>query len=337
MKPKLRPLRALVLLLLLSGGLAPSSAQIAEHELALSSQLVDALNHRNYTVALEILHYYGVTNITLEAMAGRLGRPPQRRTLAEPFVSGFLLGDPAEGHKVHRRVRDAVAIGYLQPLWVVEDLNRWDWRERAYKSWNQNLVVPIGVMNIRRPDQVIRCFKWYHQYADRLHSVGLNWYHVNNFDAPDHAEAYRLLNALFQLVKARNPDAFVWLFVEPTIDNSDLRWLETMRFPYDGLLVGNLRNFTSRFESTRQRYLPYVEKDTPMVLTGFYGYEKPLVQAGALRRGKRREAAMRAAGEVIAPQLDRHAERVWKLGYRGLILDWRVVEAVAIAQGVSAE
>lgn len=308
-------------------------AEMRESEAQASRQLVQTLNARDYVSALQILHVHGVTNTTLEAMAEQLVRGPRRQPLQEPFMKGFLLiEEGGGGHRMVQRVWDAASIGYPQPVWVMEGIRRDFWREQAYKEWSRNLYAPIGVMNPRSADEVLRYFKWYNQYAERLHSVNLNWYRLNNFDATNHAEAFAVLNALFQLVKARNPDAFVWLLVEPTVDNSDLRWLQTMRFGYDGLFVGNLRNFTSRFATARQRYVAVVGDSVPMVLTGFYGYEEPLVKAGLLRKGRAR--AMIEIGQLLAPQLDRYAQKVAELGYRGLIVDWRVIEAVARAQGV---
>jgi hypothetical protein len=321
---------------LLFGLAGPLSGQISEAEGNDSVAMVSAINAGNYATALEILHRYGIAESTLELMAARLGQTPRRVALAEPFLRGYLyMGDLGEGHKLYRRVRDAAAINHPLPLWVADNLNMREWRARCDRELGRTLAAPIGVLNPRGPEQAIRFFQWFDRYAENLHSVGLNWYRVNNFDATDHAGAYRLLNALFQLVKARKPDAFAWLLVERTVDNSDLRWLEAMRFPYDGLLVGNLRDFTSAFESTRKRYLPLVGESTPMVLTGFYGYEQALVKAAEMKRGRR--ARLLAAGQVVAPQLDRQAQHVWALGYRGLVVDWRVVEAVAAARGVATK
>jgi hypothetical protein len=319
--------------LFIFGWVSPLAGQLTPQETEDSRQLVRAVNAGEYVTALEILRGYGITNGTLEGMAARLGRPAQRVTLREPFLKGYVfMSELGKGHKLHRRIRDAVAINYPTPLWVADDLNMPGWADRCDRELGRMLSPPIAALNLRLPDaQVIRFFKWYSRYADSLHSVGLNWFHLNNHDVPDHAEAYQVLNALHQLIRARKPEAFTWLLVERPPDNSDLSWMQTMRFGYDGLMVGNLRDFRSQFAATRQRYLPYVGEETPMVLTGFYGYEKPLTKAAADHWGQ----ALLRVGEVLSPELSRQEQRVLDLGYRGLVVDWRVVEAVAKARGVA--
>ena len=194
---------------------------------------------------------------------------------------------------------------------------------------------PIGVLNLSlRTGQIIRYFQWYERYGAKLHSVGLNWYHLNNFDAGDHGEAYRWVNAMFQLIKAREPRRFVWLMVERAPDDSDLRWMGTMRLGYDGLLVHNVKDFSSHFDETRKRYLPYAGEAKPMVVVGFCGYEAALAKAAA--RPKGRVAAAAAVWQVLAPELSREEQRLRDLGYRGLLVDWRVVDA-AVAQVVVTE
>lgn len=342
---KYKPAHWLLLGAIFAFGFAsPSPAVIRPTEAENSVLLVDALNTGNYVAALEILRFYGVTNTTLEAMAAHIGQPTQRRALREPFLKGYTqMEADGGGLRLLQRIKGARAIGYSTPLWVVDDILLKDWRSRAYGDWKRNkraakqlrqeIVLPVGVMNLRSAEQVIRYFKWYNHYADRLHSVGLvTWYHLDHLDAPEAVASYRTLNALFQLIKARNPEAFVWLVVEPTVDNADVRWLEAMRFDYDGLLVGNLNRFTAGFAAARQRYLPYVGETRPMVAAGFYGYERPLLKAGEMRKG--RGETMLDIGNIIGPQLDPLAAKVQNLGYRGLFVDWRVVEAVATARGV---
>jgi hypothetical protein len=316
------------------GFVSPLAGQLTPEETEDSRDLVRAVNAGEYVTALEILRGYGITNGTLEGMAAHLGRPAPRVTLQEPFLKGYLLMEKlGQGHKVYRRVRDAQAINYPTPLWVADNLNMRGWGGRCDYELTRLPVPPIAVLNLRMPDaQVIRYFQWYNRYAERLHSVGLNWYHLNNFDVPDHAGAFQVLNALHQLIKARKPDAFTWLLVERAPDNSDIPWVQTMRLGYDGLMVGNLREFRGSYAVTRQRYLPYVGEATPMVLTGFYGCEKPLLKAA--ETDDRGQALLRV-GEVLSPELGRMEKRIWDLGYRGLVVDWRVVAAVAKARGVA--
>jgi hypothetical protein len=313
------------------GFVSPLVGQVTPEETADSKQLVNAVNAGEYVTALEILRGYGITNVTLEGMAAHLSHPPQRVTLSEPFLKGYLfMSELGQGKKVWARALKANAINYPTPLWVADNLNMRDWAVRCDRELARSPVPPIAVLNLRMPDaQVIRFFAWYNRYAEHLHSVGLNWYHLNNFDAPDHAEAFQVLNALQQLIKARKPDAFVWLLVERAPDNSDLSWLRTMTFSYDGLMVGNLRDFSAHFEETRKRYLPLVEEGIPIMLVGFYGYEVPLERATALSWDERPSGDLFDVGKIIARELKRKERHLQDLGYRGLVVDWRVVEAVA--------
>jgi len=227
--------------LLLFGLSSQLPAEITPAEAAASVQLVAAINAGDYVTALGILHGQGLAESTLESMAGRLGQTPQPVGLGDPFLKGYLfMAELGHGKKVWARVMKAHAINYPTPLWTAEMLNPETWAVRCDRELGRSPVPPIGVLNPAFPQEVIRHFQWYDRYAEHLHSVGLNWYRLNNFDADDHAEAYRLLNALYQLIKARKPDAFVWLLVEPTVDKSDVRWLQTMQLGYDGLMVGNL-------------------------------------------------------------------------------------------------
>lgn len=336
--------------LLLFGSLPAHAGQIQPAEVE-SALLVTAVNSGDYTTALEILRAHGITNGTLTAMAARLGRPTQRVALNEPFLKGW---EPTKFHKasgeIQRRIAQASAVGYPRVLWAVESAAP-NAMELLEAQQQQSIVPPIGAMDVRLPEtNVIGFFLWYDRFAEQLHSVALNLSYVNNLESRNQAQAYALLNALFQLVKSRKPDTFVWLAVRPTGDDTDLQWLETMRFGYDGLLVvGDLVDFLSDFEGTRERYVKCVGANVPMVVGEFAGFNYALRRAAKIGGGHGRDgmenlpavdrrkaraleqATYAGVGKVVAPQLPRLEQRLQGMGYRGLILDSRLVKALACA------
>ena len=82
-----------------------------------------------------------------------------------------------------------------------------------------------------------------------------------------------------------------------------------------------------------------------MVVLGFYGYRPEMQEAGrALSAAKKVEdpgqrqiakaqalAKIAAIGRVVGNNLDREAEHLQALGYRGLTVNWRLLEAVSEA------
>lgn len=191
------------------------------------------------------------------------------------------------------------------------------------------------------------------------------------FAAAEYPAANRTLAALYRLIKARRPGTFVWLRVEHRDNQTDVHWLRSLPFRPDGLLVGNLQQFHSPFASVRDQYRRLLGEDLPLMLAGFYGYRDAVREAAqtfdainrdvgsaerALAKALAKEdsdddiPALRAAltdrqtalvsaerelarvGRVIAPLLSRQEDHLRSLGYRGLVLHWEVVQALAAAE-----
>jgi hypothetical protein len=325
-----------------SGVLPPDGTETADAAL-----LVEAVNAGEITTALKLLHAYGVSEDTLLAMATRLGKAPPRAHLNEPFLrathGALAMSDPAT--KAYAERLAVAQTGYQRPVLVVRRLNR-----GAIANYDFDLaqcqLAPIAVLNISLDDpRFIRFFLWYDRYADQLHSVAINGENLNNakLDVENYGRACRTLNALFQLIKARNPDAFVWLYVVKQDSRSDEQWLKAMTFQPDGLLIGNLRQFHSPFAQTRQRYAAIVGSDMPMMIYGFYGQkvaleaqEKMLAQARDIKNPKARQAAearvleqMGAIGAAIESDFVHLESELQSVGYRGLSMHWSLQAALA--------
>jgi hypothetical protein len=156
-------------------------------------------------------------------------------------------------------------------------------------------------------------------------------------------QAGRTLNALFWLIKARKPDAFVWLSVVKEDDHSDERWLKAMTFKPDGLQISNLRQFHSPFDETRRRYIGIVGEGVPMMVAGFFGQKAVLQDRGKTLSGAKkiedveaRQAAKTAAtaelggiGATVAPDFAQLETRLQSLGYSGLSVHWLLLQALA--------
>ena len=151
------------------------------------------------------------------------------------------------------------------------------------------------------------------------------------------------MNALFQLIKARKPDAFVWLGVVKEDNRSDEPWLKAMTFQPDGLQISNLRQFHSPFAETRARYVEIVGTNTPLMVAGFYGYTAALQDKGeklfAALKNKDKKAGQAAKadvtvklggiGAVVGQNLAKEEADLQSLGYRGLSAHWLLLTAVA--------
>jgi len=325
-----------------SGVLPPDGTETADAAL-----LVEAVNAGEITTALELLHAYGVSEDTLLAMATRLGKAPPRAHLNEPFLKA-TYGALATSDPATRAYAQQLAVpqtGYQRPVLVVRRLNH-----DAIANYDFDLaqcqLPPIAVLNISLDDpRFIRFFLWYDRYADQLHSVAINGENLNNakLDVENYDRACRTLNALFQLIKARNPDAFVWLYVVKQDSPSDEQWLKAMTFQPDGLLIGNLRQFHSPFAQTRRRYAEIVGADMPMMIMDFYGQkaaleakQQMLLAASQLKDAKARKAAeanalaqLGAVGLEVGGRIEQLEIDLKSLGYRGLSVHWLLWAALA--------
>lgn len=316
-------------------------------ETADAARLIDAINAGDIQTAVKILRAYKVADDTLLAMAGRLGKTPARVELPEPFLKasvGALTTMDQTDVKV--RLQDATAtLDYERPVWVP----RWV-GSRTIASHDAELmqcpVAPVVVLNVETNEPCfIRYFNWYDRYAEKLHSVVLNGASLSNasLDAKNYDQANRVLNALFQLVKARKPDAFVWLSVVKEDDRSDEQWLRGMSFQPDGLQISNLRQFHSPFAETRARYVAIVGPDMPMMVSGFCGYTAALQAKGKKLRAalantnrpaaQADEAAVTAQlgniGAAAGQDLAQVETNLLALGYRGISVHWLLLTALA--------
>jgi hypothetical protein len=313
-------------------------------------RLIDAVNAGNAQTALEILHNYGIAENTLLAMATYLGKTPANVPLKEPFLKAsfgaLTLTDPVVKNHVQTNLQAVIgSLGYGQPVWIP---NRP--QTAATVSYDEDLihcpVPPIGMVNVRSNEPCfIRYFQWYDRYADYLHSVTLNGPSLSNpdLDTNSYPQANRILNALFQLIKARKPDAFVWLEVVKEDSRSDEQWLKAMTFRPDGLLISNLRQFHSPFAETRARYARIVGADMPMVVSDFCGYAAEIKKTGKVliaglantnrQAGRAQQKAAMAelggVGALAGPNLTEVETNLQALGYRGISVHWLLLAAIA--------
>lgn len=318
-----------------------------EEETAAAALLIDAVNAGDTQTALEILHAYGVAEDTLLDMATRLGKSPVRVELKEPFlkasVAALAVVDPTTKEQV--RLQAATAVGYERPVWIPRQLDT-----APIASFDADLgqcpLAPIAVLNVKLDDpSFIRYFQWYDRYAESLHSVALNGADLSNakLEVENYGQANRTLNALFQLIKARKPDAFVWLGVVKEDAKTDEPWLKAMTFKPDGLQISNLRQFHSPFAETHRRYVEIVGADMPMMVAGFYGHKDALQEKGDLlfaalnnKNPKARQAAEAKAkaelgniGTAVGQDLARMEADLQSLGYQGLSVHWLLHAALA--------
>lgn len=314
------------------------------------ARLIDAINAGDAQTALGILNNYGVAQNTLLAMVPYLGKTPASVPLNEPFlkasVAAVAITDRMLQTNIVSNLGGSIAtLGYEQPVWMPRRPDT-----KAITSYDVDLiqcpVPPIGVLNLRSNEPCfIRYFKWYDRYAEYLHSVVLNGPNLSNagVDTNNYPQANRILNALFQLIKARKPDAFVWLSVVKEDNHSDEQWLKSMSFKPDGLQISNLRQFHSPFAETRARYVEIVGPDMPMMVSGFYGYQAALQTAGKMLAAGLTNTNLKAGqiqtstaiaqlggiGVLARENLAQVETNLQSLGYRGLSTHWLLLSALA--------
>lgn len=315
-------------------------------ETADSAQLIDAINAGDLQTSLEILHNYGIGDNTLLAMATDFVKSPSPVELQEPFlqasVGALALADrPLKTNVLNTLDNATTTLGYGLPVWMPRRPDTW-----AIASYDSDFaqcpVAPIMVLNVRLNDPCfIRYFELYNRYASDLHSVVLNGPNLSNAKLAEtnYVQANLTLNALFQLIKAREPNAFVWLNVVKEDNHSDEQWLQAMKFRPDGLQISNLRQFHSPFAETRARYEAIVGTNMPMMVAGFEGYSAVVRQQAQMLTNAlenddtQAEAAAMAQlggiGTVAGQNLSEVETNLQSLGYCGISVQWTLLEALA--------
>ncbi len=294
-------------------------------EAADAGQLVGALGAGNYDTALKVLRDYGIAESTLTNMATRLSQMPLRAVLKDSFIRGMVgvqLNDPAPAVKDH--FQTAAGQGRDRLYWVVKSIGP-DWEYRFDQELAYQTNPPIAVLDVRLQEvDYIRFFKWYDRYAEKIHSVLINSENLSNFDLKDrYSDANLIMSGLFKLIKARKPDAFVWARVVWQEDGSDVRWLQSLSFSPDGLMIWNLHSFLSAFDLAPAKYAPYLPDHAPLVVAEFFGFWPRVTEASDLA----------GIGKIIDSNLDRFEQRMQQeWGYAGLIADWSAVQAVSKAR-----
>ena len=203
--------------------------------------LVGALGASNHDNVIKVLREYGIAEATLTNMAARLGQTPTRGVLREKFVRGVvavLMTEPSD--RVKGNFKTAAAQGRDRAYWVVKSLGP-DWTSQYDQELAKMSTPPIAVLDVKLQEiDFIRFFKWYDRYAEKVHSVLLNSENLSNWDLKDrYADANLVMAGMYQLIKARKPDAFVWARVVWQEDESDSRWLAALSFKPDGLVIWN--------------------------------------------------------------------------------------------------
>jgi hypothetical protein len=286
-----------------------------------AGKLVGALGAGKGETALQVLREYGVAEAMLNQMAARLGQAPKKSALKEPFLRGVValnLSDPAQ--MVQNRFRTATGQGRGKLYWTVKSLGP-GWELLYDRELAQLPEPPMAVLDVKLQEvDVIRFFQWYDRYAEKVHSVLLNSDQLSNWGLKRrYADADLVMSALYQLIKARNPEAFVWARVVWQEDNSDARWLKALSFKPDGLVVWNLHSFLSPFDQARSKYEAVVGAATPMVVAEFYGFWPELTKVSELK----------PMGQIILDNLSRFEERMRReWGYCGLLVNWKLMEAL---------
>jgi hypothetical protein len=303
-------------------------------------ELLAALNAGSNAVVLDILRRHGIAEATLTAMAARLGQPTPQVALPETFLrasTSYGLWDEDKTAIKRTRLATAAAQGYGHPLCVVRCENT-NWTD----MFDTKAQSPIGALDLKFGDyDLIKYFQWYDRYAEQLHSVALDWRRANldrGLNTAETDETKAGLTALYRLIKARKPDAFVWVYV-----GGQYQWMWSLKFKPDGLLVDNLRWFGMPFAKVRNDLVRIVGASTPMVVTDFYGVDSQLFAAmkeldtankrpasGARVQGQT-DAGLKinAIGQALAPQLKLQEKQLQDLGFRGLAPNCRVIEAIA--------
>lgn len=303
-----------------------------------TERLLAALEASDDSQVVAILRANGVSETALKTLSSNLARPPQAVALSEPFFRG-AIAVPIKVTEAEARARlaQAEALGFGRRFWVVKQLPA-DW-EQQYDNQRALLTAdPVGALDLTLNDtNLIAAFRWYDRYADGLHSVVLNWTRVSNHtETGDYAAVNRMFTGLHRLLKARKPEAFVWLGVVKKDDRTDEQWLRAMTFEPDGLLIWNLRQFHSPFAETRERYVPIVGADRPMVIAGFYGYKSALAETEKQIQSAKddmsartvAETRLKGLGELSGSLLQAQERELQQLGYRGWTLHGSLIEAV---------
>lgn len=293
---------------------AYASGLSARRALTVTEQLLAALKTGDNATVISILRARGVSETTLAILSSNLGRPARRAALAETFLKANFPMDRGLNTALEGRRAKAANLGFGRIYWRANTLET-NWPVAADARIAACNVPPIGVLNVRLTDaNLIELFKWYDRYAERLHSVVVNGDDLLNSQVkPDkYAAADDTLAGLFKLVKARKPEAFVWVAVERRDDATDVTWLKALSFRPDGLQVFNLTQFHSAFATTRANYLPVVGADTALMVAGFYGYKSELRTYGdAFKKAERLQlqtetqlAALRVRAATSQTNLD---------------------------------
>ena len=314
-----------------------------------SERLLTALAGGDTATVISILRNNGVGEASLNRLAANLVQPPPRTPLAHEFYRGCLpVNLPGQRTNAGATWKVAVSLGYDRRCWVVQDL-RSGWgatnTEVVGKYARTNF---LGAMNMTLGDtNLVQYFKWFDRNADVVGSVAINWGRLGNHPLPGSSEEVaRTLGGLFKLVKARKPDAFVWVSVLRVNDNSDVEFLSALPFKPDGLLIWNLDQFNSPFETVRQSYAGVLGDDVPMVVSGFVGYKAvmrekasairatnkikdPAARAAAWTKAESKMAQVGAVSKEAVLDEERHLR---ELGYRGMILHGFLVEALTRAE-----
>lgn len=311
-----------------------------------SAQLITAVASGDYQTTLEILHRNGIAEDTLMAMATNLVNSPTAAELKEPFlkasVGALAVNDRSLKSGVQNTLDNAIgALGYETPTWMPRRPDTW--KIASYDSdFVQCPSAPILVLNIRLNDPCfIRYFELYDRYADYVHSVVLNGPGLSNskLNQTNYVQASLTLNALYQLIKAREPNAFVWLSVAKEDNHSDEQWLKAMTFRPDGLQISNLRQFHSPFAETRARYQSIVGTNMPMMVAGFEGYSAAVRQQAQIFTTalENNDTPARASainqlggiGSVVGQDLKQEETNLQALGYCGISVQWTLLAALA--------
>jgi len=273
-----------------------------------SGQLIGALATSNYTAVVNVLREHGVSEATLGLLTARLGQPTARVALPDEFFRAVVC----HGERSQEREAVAATLGYQRTFWMSS--------EAGPPAWAGGRLGAFTI-NIREPN-AIQYFKWFDAHAEQLTGVVLNWGLVMNEVLKDgYGDVNTLLSGLHKLVKARQPDAFVWAIVVQLPDGSDTRFLRALDFQPDGLLVGNLDSFRSPFERTLARLPPLVRPATPLVAFDFHGYWPQVYEANPVEFGR-----------LTGPQLPRLEKRLQAIGYRGLVCNYYLLEKIHQSQ-----
>lgn len=316
----------------------PPNAQ----EAADSAQLINAVNGGDFQTALQILHNYGIADSTLHVMAANMSQSPAVVELGEQFLKATLGAPPQSEPSLRTNFANVIqALGYQTPICFLRRPST-----KAITEYDSDFAqcpaAPIMVFDVQMGDTCfIRNFELYGRYADYLHSIVLNGPSLSNakLDETNYPQANLTLKAMFLLVKARKPNAFVWLSVVKQDNHSDEKWLRAMTFRPDGLQISNLRQFHSPFVETRARYEFIVGTNMPMMVAGFEGYSTAMRQQAqvlknALQKNNMEVAAAAQAqlggiGAAVGQDLSQEETNLQSLGYCGLSVQWPLLAALA--------